>query len=129
MRRVSIGMPFRGESIVLSEEDLSILSDIVSDNGCRRGCIAGHHDRAYSQRVQFRDQRCGIRPGRIAKSNDPGKFQRRWRTDRHGQDPETLRLEVIRRLGRIRLRLRQFGHFGKGPFDGANRGAAGIGGG
>ena len=79
--------------------------------------------------MQLRNQRGGIRPGRVAESNDSGKFQRRWRTHRDGQNAEALCLEFARRPGCIGSRLRKAGNRGKGPFDHAHRGAARIGGG
>jgi hypothetical protein len=78
--------------------DFSVQTNVMGYDGCRGRRIARHHNRSHSQRVQFRNQRGGIRPGRIAESDDPGKFQRRWRTDCHGQNAEALRLKVIRRL-------------------------------
>ena len=81
--------------------DRSIQAHRASDDRCRRRGVAGHHDGAHSQRVQFRNERRRIRSRRIAESNDSGKFQRRWRTDRDGQNPEALRLKFVRRLGRI----------------------------
>jgi hypothetical protein len=40
--------------------------------------------------VQFRNRSGGIRSRRIAEGNDPGKFQRRWRTHRNGEHRKPL---------------------------------------
>ena len=58
----------------------------------------------------------------------PASFSAVGWTDRDGQNAEALGLEVVRRLGRIRVRLRQAGDCGKGALDGAHGGAARIGG-
>ena len=78
-------------------------------DGCRRRGIPCHHDRAYSQRVQFRNQRRGIRPRRIAEGNHSGKFQRCGWTDGDGKNSEALRFKLVRGFCCIRLRWRKSG--------------------
>jgi hypothetical protein len=75
-------------------------------DGCRGTRIAGDHNCANSQGVQFRNQRGGVRPGRIAERDDSGKFQRRRWTDCYCQNAEALGLKFVRRLGCIGPGLR-----------------------
>src|SRR5580704_7743921 len=65
--------------------------------------------------MQFRNQRGGIRSGRIAESDDSGKLQGRWRTHRDGEDTEALRFEVVRRFRCIGRGWRQGGNRAKAP--------------
>ena len=78
------------------------------------------------KRVQLRDERRRIRSRRIAESDDSRELQRLRRTHRDGQHPEALRLQLVRRRGRIGRRLREARNCGKGSLDDAHRGAARI---
>ena len=134
---LSLGKDAREDSEILwtytvgdgpGRTDCSIETHRVSHDRCRRRGIARHHYGANAQRVQLRDERRRIRSRRIAESDDSGKFQRLRRTHRDGQNAEALCLKFARRLGCIGRWLREAGDRGKGPLDGAHRGAARIGG-
>ncbi len=100
----------------------------MSYDARRRRSVASNHHRAHSQRVQFGNQRGGIRPGRIAESNDAGEFHSRGRADSNGQHAEALRLQLIRGCRCIGRGLREARNYGEGSLHGAHRAAARIGG-
>ena len=77
--------------------------------------------------MEFRDQRRRVGSRRVAERDDASQLHRSRRTHREGQHAEALRLEFVRRRGRIGRGLRETGDGGKGPLHHAQRGAARIG--
>ena len=106
--------------------DSSIKTYRASHDRRRRRGIARHHYGADAQRVQLRNERRRIRSRRIAESDDSRELQRLRRTHRDGQHPEALRLELVRRRGRIGRWWREAHDRGKGSLHDTHRGAARI---